>query len=71
MQISVKSDVDKVLKGISVFQRKQIPFAAVLGLTNIVQYIWRCFDKGDTLTDLKKARWYLNRLIDEVEKETG
>ena len=35
---------------------------------SIVQYIWRCFDKGDTLTDLKKARWYINRLIDKLEK---
>ena len=34
----------------------------------IVKYIWRCFDKGDAVTDLKKARWYLNRLIDELEK---
>ena len=32
------------------------------------QYLWRCFDKGDTVTDLKKARWYLNRLISELEK---
>ena len=37
----------------------------------IVKYIWRCFDKGDTVTDLKKARWYINRLIAEVEKETA
>ena len=35
---------------------------------SIVQYIWRCFVKGDTITDLKKARWYLNRSIDELEK---
>ena len=35
---------------------------------SIVQYIWRSFDKGDDITDLKKARWYLNRLIDGLEK---
>ena len=35
---------------------------------NVLKYLWRCFDKGDTVTDLKKARWYLNRLIDELEK---
>ena len=23
---------------------------------SIVQYIWRCFDKGNTLTDLRKRR---------------
>ena len=34
----------------------------------IVLYIWRCFDKGDTVTDLKKARRDLNRLIAELEK---
>ena len=38
---------------------------------SIVKYIWRCFDKGDAVTDLKKARWYLNRLISMLEKETG
>ena len=38
---------------------------------SIMQYVWRCFDKGDTVTDLKKARWYINRLIAEVEKETA
>ena len=38
---------------------------------SILQYLWRCFDKGDALTDLKKARWHLNRLIAELEKETA
>ena len=33
MQISVKSDVDRALKGMSRLQRKQVPFAAALGLT--------------------------------------
>ena len=35
----MKSDADKALKGISVFQRKQIPFAAALGLTNMVKKV--------------------------------
>ena len=26
------------------------------------------FDEGDATIDLKKARWYLNRLIAELEK---
>ena len=34
MQVSVRSDVDKTLKGMSVLQRKRMPFAAALGLTN-------------------------------------
>ena len=33
MQISVKSDVDKALKSMRGFQRKQMPFAAALGLS--------------------------------------
>ena len=33
MQISVKSDVDKALKSMEGLQRKQMPFAAALGLS--------------------------------------
>ena len=33
MQISVKSDVDKALKGMSWLHKKQMPFAAALGLS--------------------------------------
>ena len=33
MQISVKSDVDKALKSMRGLQRKQMPFAAALGLS--------------------------------------
>ena len=33
MQISVKSDVDKALKGMSRLHKKQMPFAAALGLS--------------------------------------
>ena len=33
MQISVKSDVDKALTGMSRLHKKQMPFAAALGLT--------------------------------------
>ena len=36
---SSKSDVDKALKGISVIQRKQIPFAAVLSLTKTAKKV--------------------------------
>lgn len=31
---------------------------------NILKYVWRYMDKGG-IEDLKKARWYLNRLIAE------
>lgn len=36
---------------------------------NIMKYLMRYRHKGTALEDLKKARWYLNRLIERVEKE--
>jgi len=33
---------------------------------NILKYIWR-YEKKDALIGLKKARWYLNRLISLYE----
>lgn len=37
---------------------------------NVIKYIWRCGKKdySDELTDLKKARWYLDYKINELEK---
>ena len=37
--ISARSNVDRALNSILVFQQKQIPFAAALGLTNIANKI--------------------------------
>lgn len=37
-------------------------------LGNVVKYIARAGHKGNKLEDLKKARWYLDRYIDEVMK---
>tara|TARA_R100000306_G_C4378181_1_gene142918 strand:+ start:3701 stop:3880 length:180 start_codon:yes stop_codon:yes gene_type:complete len=34
---------------------------------NIFKYLMRYKHKGKPREDLKKAKWYLNRLIDEVE----
>ena len=34
---------------------------------NVVKYVARAGRKGDKLTDLKKAQWYLNRLIKNLE----
>ena len=31
-----------------------------------MKYIWRCRDKGDTLTDAKKAQFYIKRLIEKL-----
>ena len=37
---------------------------------NVQKYCWRC-DKKNGLEDLKKARWYLDKLIETIEKEQG
>jgi len=36
---------------------------------NIIKYVSRHKYKGKALQDLKKARWYLNKIIDELEKD--
>ena len=35
----------------------------------LLKYIGRAGKKGDLLTDLRKARWYLDREIAKLEKE--
>lgn len=41
-------------------------------LGNAVKYIWRAGLKNDdSLTDLHKARWYLNREIRRLESSDG
>lgn len=37
-------------------------------LGNVIKYVARAGSKGDKLEDLKKARWYLDRYINEVMK---
>jgi len=37
-------------------------------LGNAMKYIWRAGQKGDQTEDLKKARWYLDREIQRLEK---
>lgn len=34
---------------------------------NVIKYISRAQYKSNELEDLKKARWYLNRMIEELE----
>ena len=36
---------------------------------NIMKYLWRFDYKGKPVEDLKKARWYLDALIKDVEAE--
>lgn len=35
---------------------------------NVLKYLWRCNLKSNKTEDLNKARWYLNRLIEETDK---
>ena len=37
---------------------------------NVIKYMWRYNDKGG-IQDLAKAKWYLNRLIDERKKQNN
>ena len=36
--------------------------------TQIVKYMWRLRDKGDSPKDAKKAQFYLGRLIEKLEQ---
>ena len=36
---------------------------------NVIKYIWRYDRKGAPVQDLRKAAWYLDRLIGEVERD--
>ena len=38
---------------------------------NTIKYIWRYDRKGAPVQDLRKASWYLDRLIGEVERDEG
>ncbi len=38
-------------------------------LGNAVKYIARSQHKGNTLQDLQKARWYLDRVVKQLEAE--
>lgn len=37
---------------------------------NAIKYLWRAGSKGDTVEDLKKARWYITREIENLEKQS-
>lgn len=36
---------------------------------NALKYLSRAGLKGDAVTDLKKAAWYVNRLVEELEAD--
>ena len=35
---------------------------------NVIKYLWRLEHKGKSIEDAKKARWYLNKLIERMEE---
>jgi len=35
---------------------------------NAIKYLWRAGHKGDTVEDLRKARWYVDREIKRLSK---
>lgn len=35
---------------------------------NVIKYLSRAGLKGDLIEDLKKAQWYLNELIEDVQR---
>jgi hypothetical protein len=37
----------------------------------VLKYVHRCWGKNNTVEDLCKARWYLNRLITHLETTDG
>jgi hypothetical protein len=34
---------------------------------NAIKYLWRLGKKGDSLEDARKAQWYVNRLVKQLE----
>lgn len=37
----------------------------------VIKYVWRAGLKGDALTDLEKAAWYIQREIDRLKREAN
>jgi Protein of unknwon function (DUF3310) len=57
-------DEDNPYEAIKVVEAWDLDFH----LGNVVKYVSRAGKKGDALEDLKKARWYLERKIANLEK---
>lgn len=56
---------DTTYEAIKVIEAWQLGF----NLGNTVKYISRAGKKGNLIEDLKKAAWYLNREIENLQKE--
>jgi hypothetical protein len=35
---------------------------------NVIKYVWRCDLKGDSIENLEKAKWYLEREIERRQR---
>ncbi|MFQ5509780.1 MAG: DUF3310 domain-containing protein [Leptospirillia bacterium] len=58
---------DSGLESIDVIEAFELGFH----LGNVVKYVLRAGKKDDRLSDLKKARWYLTRLIEKESHDQG
>ena len=56
---------DNPYEAIKVIEAHNLNF----NLGNTIKYILRADHKENTIVDLKKAAWYLNREIENLEKE--
>ena len=56
---------DTLYEAIKVIEAWQLGFH----LGNVVKYISRWDKKGDAIENLKKAQWYLQRKIEQLEKQ--
>jgi hypothetical protein len=55
---------DNTYEAIKVIEHYNLDFH----LGNVLKYILRADKKGKELEDLKKAQWYLNRRIEQYER---
>lgn len=75
MQTSIKPDMvnhpphytSGGIETIDFIEAKQLGY----NLGNVVKYVSRSTLKGDQLENLKKAQWYLNREIKQLEKKVS
>jgi len=58
---------DTTYEAIKVIEAWELGFC----LGNVVKYIARSGYKSDELEDLRKARWYLDRQIQQMENRNG
>ena len=57
---------DNLYEAIKVIEAYNLNFS----LGNVIKYVLRAGKKNsDTIEDLKKARWYIERQIENLEKE--